>query len=143
MHRLYKNKMQIDSAQLELLYGVVALLLPDCVLDHFEIVKLDEDDVPVPTDGSYTPHKRKVNLYLDERDERTSDELISLRPNGFTEYTMVTDFPVRNRLLTLHMRRRRYVSADDKNTILCTYPLKAKGTSISPEFAAFLKGGVG
>lgn len=133
--------MQIDSAQLELLYGVVALLLPDGVLDHFEIVKLDEDDVPVPADVSYTPYKRKVHLYLDERDERTSEELIALRPNGFTEYTMVTDYPVRNRLLTLHMRRRRYISPDDKNTILCIYPLKAKGTSISPEFASFLKGG--
>ena len=135
--------MQIDSAQLELLYGVVALLLPDGVLDHFEIVKLDEEEVPVPQDGSYTPYKRKVHLYLDERDERTADEHTALRPNGFTEYTMVTDYPVRNRLLTLHMRRRRYISPDDKNTILCIYPLKAKGTSISPEFAAFLKGGVG
>jgi hypothetical protein len=133
--------MQIDSAQLELLYGVVALLLPDGVLDHFEIVKLDEEDAPVPADGSFTPYKRKVHLYLDERDERTAEELMALRPNGFTEYTMVTDYPVRNRLLTLHMRRRRYISPDDKNTILCIYPLKAKGTSISPEFASFLKGG--
>lgn len=133
--------MQIDSAQLELLYGVVALLLPDGVLDHFEIVKLDEEDAPVPADGSYTPYKREVHLYLDELDERRSEELTALRPNGFTEYTMVTDYPVRNRLLTLHMRRRRYISPDDKNTILCIYPLKAKGTSISPEFAAFFKGG--
>ena len=133
--------MQIDSAQLELLYGVVALLLPDGVLDHFEIVKLDEEDAPVPADGSYTPYKREVHLYLDELDERTSEELTALRPNGFTEYTMVTGYPVRNRLLTLHMRRRRYISPDDKNTILCIYPLKAKGTSISPEFAAFFKGG--
>ena len=64
--------MQIDTAQLELLHGVVALLLPDSVLDHFEIVKLEEEDVPVPEDGSYTPYKRKVHLYLDERDERTA-----------------------------------------------------------------------
>ena len=104
-------------------------------------VKLDEEDAPVPADGSFTPYKRKVHLYLDERDERTAEELMALRPNGFTEYTMVTDYPVRNRLLTLHMRRRRYISPDDKNTILCIYPLKAKGTSISPEFASFLKGG--
>ena len=129
--------MQIDTAQLELLHGVVALLLPDSVLDHFEIVKLEEEDVPVPEDGSYTPYKRKVHLYLDERDERTAEEITSLRPNGFTEYTLVTDYPVRNRLLTLHMRRRRYISADDRNTILCTYPLKAKGTSISPEASCF------
>lgn len=138
-----RNTMQIDTSQLELLYGVVALLLPDGVLDHFEIVKLDEDDAPASADGSYTPYKRKVHLYLDERDERTPEELMALRPNGFTEYTTVTDYPVRNRLLTLHMRRRRYIGPEDKNTILCIYPLKAKGTSISPEFAHFLKGGAG
>ena len=131
--------MQIDSDQLELLYGVIALLLPDGVLDHFELVKLDEEDAPVPADGSYTPYKRKVHLYLDERDERTSDELTALRPNGFTEYTMVTDYPVRNRLLTLHMRRRRYINPDGKNTILCIYPLKANGTSISASVCFFFK----
>lgn len=135
--------MQTDSSQLELLYGVVALLLPDSILDHFEIVKLDEEDVPAPADGSYTPYKRKVHLYLDEQDARTAQEHGSLRPNGFTEYTTVADYPVRNRLLTLHMRRRRYIGPDDKNTIPCIFPLKAKGTSISPEFALFLKGGAG
>ncbi len=82
--------MQTDSAQLELLYGVVALLLPDSILDHFEIVKLDEEDVPAPADGSYTPYKRKVHLYLDEQDARTAQEHGSLRPNGFTEYTTMT-----------------------------------------------------
>ena len=111
--------MQTDSAQLELLYGVVALLLPDGILDHFEIVNLDEEDVPAPADGLYTPYKRKVHLYLDEQDMRTAAELATLRPNGFTEYTSVADYPVRNRLLTLHMRRRRYIGPDEKNTIPC------------------------
>lgn len=133
--------MQIDSERLELLKGVVSLFLPDGILDHFDIVKLEEEEVPAPEDGSYTSFKREVHLYLDERDERAADGHATLRPNGFTEYTQVTDYPVRSRLLTLHIRRRRYISADDKNTILCIYPLKAKGTSISPEFAAFLKGG--
>ena len=36
--------MQIDTERLELLYGVVALLLPDGVLDHFEIVKIEEEE---------------------------------------------------------------------------------------------------
>ena len=140
---LLKDKMQMDSAQLELLYGVVALLLPDGILDHFEIVKLDEEAVPAPADGSYTPYKRKVHLYLKELDLRTAEERLALRPNGFTEYTEVTDYPVRNRLLTLHICRRRYISPEGKNTIPCIFPLKAKGMSISPEFALFFKGGAG
>ena len=135
--------MQTDSSQLELLYGVVALLLPDSILDHFEIVKLDENDAPAPADGSYTPYKREVHLFLKELDTRSAEERLALRPNGFTEYTEVADYPVRNRLLKLHMCRRRYIGPDDKNTIPCIFPLKAKGTSISPEFALFLKGGAG
>lgn len=140
---LIKIKMQIDSAQLELLYGIVSLLLPDGILDHFDIVKFEERDAPVPADGSYTPYKREAHLYLKEIDSRTSEERLTLRPNGFTEYTEVADYPVRNRLLRLHMCRRRYTGPDDKNTILCIFPMKAKGTSISPEFAHFLKGGAG
>ena len=135
------DKMQIDSAQLELLYGVVALLLPDSILDHFEIVKLEEKDVLVAADGSYTPYKREVHLYLKETDSRTPEERLALRPNGFTEYTEVADYPVRNRMLRLHICRRRYIGPDDKNAIPCIFPLKAKGTSISPGSAAFLKGG--
>ena len=49
----------------------------------------------------------------------------------------VADYPVRNRLLTIHMHRRRYMDPDDKNTIPSIFPLKAKGTSISVEFAHF------
>ena len=42
-------------------------------------------------------------------------------------------------LLTLHIRRRRYLDAEDRSVILSEFPLKADGTSISPEFADFLK----
>ena len=133
--------MQTDSERLELLYGMISLLLPEGILDHFDIVKMDEEEVPAPADGSYTPYRRKVHIYLEELDVRTPEERLTLRPNGFTEYTSVQDYPVRNRLLTLHIRRRRYIGPDDRNTVPCIFPLKANGTSISPEFAAFLKGG--
>lgn len=133
--------MQMDSERLELLYGMISLLLPEGILDHFDIVKMGEEDAPAPADGSYTPYKRRVHIYLEELDCRTPEERLTLRPNGFTEYTSVQDYPVRNRLLTLHMRRRRYIGPDDKNTVPCIFPLKANGTSISPEFAAFFKGG--
>ncbi len=49
------------------------------------------------------------------------------------------DYLVRNRLLTLHIRRRRYLNTAEKSVILNDFPLKADGTSISPEFADFLK----
>ncbi len=127
-----------DSSEKELLYGIVSLMLPESILDCFDIVKVDEVDIPA-TDQPFRPYKRMVNLYLDERDNRTSGQQ-DYQPNGFTEYTHVSDFPLRNRLVTLHIRRRRYKDAEGKNAVLCEYPLKAEGTSISPEFADFLKG---
>ena len=127
-----------DSQEKELLYGIVSLMLPESMLDCFDIVKVEEEDIPA-TDMTFRPFKRMVNLYLDERDNRTSEQQC-YSPNGFTEYTKVSDFPLRNRLVTLHIRRRRYKDAEGKNAVLCEYPLKAECTSISPEFADFLKG---
>ena len=127
-----------DSQEKELLYGIVSLMLPESMLDCFDIVKVEEEDIPA-TDMTFRPFKRMVNLCLDERDNRTSEQQC-YSPNGFTEYTKVSDFPLRNRLVTLHIRRRRYKDAEGKNAVLCEYPLKAEGTSISPEFADFLKG---
>ena len=121
-----------------LLYGVVSLILPENILDQFDIVKLEDEDI-ARNDGTYQPFKHNVHIYLDEQDNRTAEQRLSLKPNGFTEYTSVKDYPVRNRLLTLHIRRRRYLDAEERSVILSEFPLKADGTSISPEFADFLK----
>lgn len=114
-------------------------MLPENILDQFDIVKVEEHDIS-RHDGTYQPFKHNVDIYLDEQDNRTEEQRAALKPNGFTEYAIVKDFPVRNRLLTLHIRRHRYTDADGKSVILCEFPLKAEGTSISPEFADFLKG---
>ena len=97
-----------------LLYGVVSLILPENILDQFVIVKLEDEDI-ARNDGTYQPFKHNVHIYLDEQDNRTADQRASLKANGFTEYTSVKDYPVRNRLLTLHIRRRRYLDAEDRS----------------------------
>lgn len=75
-------------------------------------------------------------IHLDERDNRTED-MQELRPNGFTEPTILTDFPIRERRVELHIRRRRWLTPDGKNVILNMYPLVASGTRYSAESAAF------
>ena len=40
-----------------LLYGVVSLILPENILDQFDIVKLEDEDI-ARNDGSYQPFKR-------------------------------------------------------------------------------------
>ena len=73
------------DSEKELLYGVVSLILPENILDQFDIVKFEEEDI-ARNDGTYQPFKRNVHVYLDEQDNRTSEQRANLKPNGFTEY---------------------------------------------------------
>ena len=88
----------------------------------------------------FTP--RYCTSYLDERDNRQGEEL-GLVANGFTEESVIHDYPARSRKMVLHVRRRRYKDADGHNVILCNYPLAAEGTRLSVEFGAFFKDGLG
>ena len=97
-------------------------------MDFFDLVWVESQK-----DIVYTG---ELLIHLDERDNRTED-MQELRPNGFTEPTILTDFPIRERRVELHIRRRRWLTPDGKNVILNMYPLVASGTRYSAEFAAF------
>lgn len=115
-----------------------SFFLPDGMLDWFDIVRVAEE----PNKGKKKYDELFTNIlhiYLDERDNREGEEL-GLKPIGFTEPTVVSDYPIRNRKVILHIRRRRYLDSDGRNVILNHYPLKADGTELSVEFGAFLKG---
>ena len=124
---------QSYSDESKLLY-LVSFLLPEGMLNYFDVVRIDED----------TTVKQKVytggvlHIYLDELDNRTEGQQ-QLRPNGFTEPTLVSDFPIRDKKTILHIRRRRWVDEEGKNVILNVYNLVVTGTRYSEEFAAFLK----
>ena len=120
---------------------IISFFLPDGMIDWFEIVNIIEE----PNTGTAQAdvlYSGVLNIYLDERDNRTEEEF-GLKPNGFTEPTVVKDYPIRNRKVLLHVRRRRYVDADGRNIILNQYPLTADGTKVSVEFGLFLKDGDG
>ena len=121
---------------------MISFMLPDGMLDWFEVVKIEETDNDNPSHELDVLYPKVLHIYLDERDNREGDEL-GLVPNGFTEAKEIHDYPVRSRKLVLHVRRRRYLDADRHNVILCTYPLAAEGTRLSVEFGAFFKDGIG
>ena len=111
-----------------------SFLLPEGMLDYFDIVRIDEESTPkeeVYTGGI-------LHIYLGELDNRTEDSQ-GLRPNGFTEPTLVNDFPIRDHKVVLHIRRRRWIDEDGKNVVMNVYNLAVTGTRYSEEFAAFLK----
>jgi len=116
-----------------------SFFLPDGMLDWFEITKVKEEANAGSKDLDIL-FPNVLNIYLDERDNREGENL-GLKPNGFSEYTTLQDYPIRNRKVILHVRRRRYKDADGHNVILNNYPLKADGTEISVEFGLFFKDG--
>jgi len=124
--------------QIALKDSLVSLVLPEGILDYFELTQITVVDSPVQK--GFTQFVKTMNIYLDELDNRAPDQMY-LRPNGFTESTQVKDFTIRKRLVILHVRRRRYEDEEGKNVILSEFPIKAKGTSFSTELADFFKGG--
>lgn len=115
-------------------------MLPDGILDYFEITKIDEEVTNEKRRNSTVI--RILHIYLDERDLR--DKVWhDLQPNGFTEPRLFNDFPQREHKVLLHVRRRRWLDGDGHNVVLETLPLVAEGTCYSVEFADFLKKMVG
>lgn len=127
--------MTTSDLQTKILEDFLHYFLPDGLLDYFEPVMAEDKEHQIKKDEVY---KRELHLYFDERDNRTED-LQYLRPNGFTEERLISDFPARARKLTLHIRRRRWLDEEGKNVILDVYTLANNGTKFSDEFAEFLK----
>ena len=67
--------------------GLASYILPDGVLDYFDVVDFAEE--PTPEDRLY---RNILHLYLDERDNRPSS-MSSAKPNGFSEECRILDFP--------------------------------------------------
>lgn len=119
---------------------LVRYMLPEGILDYFEITKIDEE-VTNEKDETGTVI-RILHIYLDERDLR--DKVWhDMQPNGFTEPRLFNDFPQREHKVLLHVRRRRWLDENGHNVVLETLPLVAEGTCYSVEFADFLKKMVG
>ena len=116
--------------------------LPEGILDWFDVVRMEETDNDKPAHELDVLYPKILHIYLDERDNRQGEDL-GLVPNGFTEPSVIHDYPARSRKMVLHVRRRRYLDAAGHNVILCNYPLAAEGTRLSVEFGAFFKDGLG
>jgi len=116
---------------------LISFFLPEGMTDWFDIVRVEEES-NTGTRQADILYNSVLNIYLDERDNREGEQL-GLKPNCFTEPTQVKDYPIRNRKVLLHVRRKCYLDADGRNIILNQYPLTADGTKVSVEFGLFLK----
>jgi len=108
-------------------YTLLKYLLPDGLLEYFEITKVDlQSDV--------------FSIYLSELNnipkEYTQDKLIS---KGFYDEIRVQDFPIRGKACYLYIKRRRWDNITTGEIVHRNWELVAKGTRLTNDFAAFLK----
>ena len=120
--------MKSQSGQYSIL---IKALLPEEVFDYFEIVKVDIQD-------------KIINVHLDELNqtpkEHSNEKLIS---KGFHEASIFQDFPIRDKAVYLHVRRRKWQIESSGQIISRQWDLSAKGSRYTKDFATFLKGLLG
>lgn len=116
------------NSNLEDYLPFLQFIFPDGMLHYFSIVKFVEE-------------KEKVKLYFEEQnlppEEYIGDKLES---KGFYEEVRMHDYPLRGRSCVLYIKKRRWYNHTQGKYVHRNWELVAKGTQISTEFAAFLKG---
>ena len=117
---------------------VMRLVLPQSLLDYFDLVDVKSRDIPV--NERIGLESGEVTFYLDELDDfRGKEEGHTYRPNGFYEASRVKDFPLRDKRVTLIIRRRRWVDEQTGKSVGNKYNITTEGTRHTLEFADFLK----
>ncbi len=105
----------------------ISLLLPEGILEHFALVDYHKSD-------------KDYHLFLDELAIPPAE--IGYYSKGFTEQSVVQDFPLRGKPVYLHIRRRKWLNIDTQEIVTSRFDLTHLGTQISQEFADFLKRGL-
>jgi len=107
---------------------LIQLLLPEEIFEYFDIVQIDT-------------RAREVHVHLDEKAIKPeSYELVKLISKGFHHAAIIQDFPLRDKAMFLHVRRRRWYSESTGKTVERDWDSVAKGTRLTKGFATFLKG---
>lgn len=103
------------------------LILPVELLDCFDIVEIEND-------------AEMLTIHLDEQNlPPLSPTVHSLESKGFLPAVYIRDFPIRDRKVTLCVRRRKWLNKETGSIICNTFELTAQGTRHSKEFASFFK----
>lgn len=106
----------------------IGLLFPSDITEHFKIVHIES----LP---------QVMVVHFEEKDEFHDKEGgHEYVPNGFYESSRINDFPIRDKKVTLVVKRRRWIDKSTGKSVGNKYELTAEGTRHSKEFAAFLKG---
>jgi hypothetical protein len=111
--------------------SLLQLLLPPELFEYFEIFLIDIQE-------------KEVHVHLDELNIKPSGfEKEKLASKGFHPAVIIHDFPIRDKAMFLHVRRRRWMVESSGQVISRDWDTVAKGTRLTKGFATFLKGILG
>ena len=102
--------------------------MPEELFDYFDFVHIEVSE-------------KEVQVYLDELNipsEGFVKEKLSSK--GFHPEAIIQDFPLRDKAMFLHVRRRRWLVKSTGKVISRNWDTVAKGTRLTKDFATFLKG---
>ncbi|WP_320168084.1 hypothetical protein [Mangrovibacterium marinum] len=110
---------------------LIRLILPEELFDFFLLVNLEVKD-------------KQVHVYLEEKDLKPEGyESEKLSSKGFHAPITIQDFPLRDKPLFLHIRRRRWLVESTELVVSRNWNTVAQGTRMTSGFATFLKGILG
>jgi transposase len=101
---------------------VLKFVFPIEVVDFFDITKTENIS-------------NTLHVYFEEKN---NPPINNLKSNGFYDESEIKDFPLRDKKVVLHLKRRRWLD-DVGKSYSNEFQLVAIGTRYSKEFAEFLK----
>jgi hypothetical protein len=82
----------------------------------------------------------ELRIFLEEKkDSPEEDKKKHIRANRFVNEVKIKDFPLRSKMVTLHIRRRRWLLEDENEKVTRDLSLRTPGTRLSLEFSDSLK----
>ena len=106
---------------------LLKLILPEFLVEHFDLV-------------NSVIEEEKMHLFFEERNSvPNKDNERIVVSKGFLNEVTIQDFPLRGKLVYLHIKRRRWTDKNTNEIIQRDWNLVAQGTRMTLEFAAFLK----
>ena len=115
----------------------IALFLPDGILEYFDITDYQR------TESNQYLYDKRLIIHLSEKKIVPQEyKNYPYKACGFSEARNIDDYPIRNMLVTLSIKRRRWDVVIDGKTKKVSRDWKqiiAQGTRMSEEFADFLK----
>lgn len=123
---MFCNESTLNALQ-ESYLALVRFLLPEGILDYFELSKAVEG-------------LTGLHIYLEEKNLPPCEyKDQKLESKGFLPEIYIQDFPIRNQKVTLCIKRRRWEVKDTGEIISRDWNVVQQGTRMTKEFADFLK----